>query len=79
MEDLPIQFLSRHRSAETQCWMHSYVRTWYVRTSLFAMRPRKCCMLYTVSNEFIACKYIFESDYGFAWLLMNPLIKTAAT
>ena len=31
----------------------------YVRTSLFAMRPRKCCMLYTlnrVSNVFIACK-----------------------
>ena len=30
-----------------------------VRTSLFAMRPRKCCMLYTlnrVSNVFIACK-----------------------
>ena len=60
----------------------TYVRTWYVRTSLFAMRPRKCCMLYTlnrVSNVFIACKYIFKNDYGFAWLLMNPLIKTAAT
>ena len=45
-----VEFLSRHRSAETQCWMRRYVRTYvrgtYVRggTSLFAMRPRKCCM-----------------------------------
>ena len=37
-------FLSRHRSAETQCWMRRYVRSYVVRTSLFAMRPRKCCM-----------------------------------
>ena len=46
------------------------VGTWYVRTSLFAMRPRK---VNRVSNVFIACKYIFKSDYGFAWLLMNLL------
>ena len=49
------KFLSRHRSAETQCWMRRYVRT-----SLFAMRPRKCSnLLYTLnrmSNVFIACK-----------------------
>ena len=44
------QLLSRHQSAETQCWMRRYVRTWYVRTSLFAMRPHKCCMLYTLNN-----------------------------
>ena len=53
-----------------------------MRTSLFAMHLRKCCMLYTlnrVSNVFIACKYIFKSDYGFARLLMNPLTKTAAS
>ena len=74
------RFLSRHRSAETQCWMRCvgtwYVRTWYVRvrtwyvrvrtwyvrvrTSIFAMRPRKCCMHalhpYRVSNVLIACK-----------------------
>ena len=40
-------FLSRHRSAETQCWMRRYVRT-----SLFAMRPRKCCM----STLLIGCQ-----------------------
>ena len=80
-------FLSRHRSAETQCWMRryvrgTYVRTWYVRRFSQCARASAACMLYTlnrVSNVFIACKYIFKNEYGFAWLLMNPLTKTAAT
>ena len=67
-----LQFLSRHRSAETQCWMRRYVVRTYVRTSLFAMRPRKCSnLLYTLSRS---QKVIM----GFAWLLMNPLTKTVA-
>ena len=52
-------FLSRHRSAETQCWMRRYVRgTWYVRRFSQCARASAACMLYTlnrVSNVFITC------------------------
>ena len=58
-------FLSRHRSAETQCWMRRYVvrtyvrGTWYVRRFSQCARASAACMLYTlnrVSNVFITCK-----------------------
>ena len=56
-------FLSRHRSAETQCWMRRYVRTcvrtYVVRRFSQCARASAACMLYTlnrVSNVFIACK-----------------------
>ena len=61
---LPSFFLSRHRSAETQCWMSRYVRgTWYVRTYVAfhnapaqVQQPDLHSYLNRVSNVFIACK-----------------------
>ena len=41
-------FLSRHRSAETQCWMRRYVRGTYVRGTYVAFRNAPAQVLHTL-------------------------------
>jgi len=70
-------FLSRHRSAETQCWRRRYVRT-YVRTSYVRGTYRLQCAcasngtensitltIYTSEHVFIALGWHLEMIMGF--------------
>ena len=65
----------RHSAGCVGTYVRTYVRTYVAFRNAPAQVLR--ALHFRVSNVFIACKYIVKNDYGFAWLLMNPLTKTA--
>ena len=60
-------FLSRHRSAETQCWMRRYVRTWYVRGTYVAFRNAPAQVLHACSTPLIGCQTYLLGECRTLW------------